>query len=333
MIDARADEAARSVLETFLVPPFGVPYLRLGAPRRPGAASDHFMYWWQAHLVDALIDARRRGSPVVPARLAGRLLAGVFLRNGLRFRNSYFDDMAWMSLAAQRAGARTVRLRRQLERGLSEDFGGGSFWRTDRVYKATAATGPISLFLARAGDRATAARLLDWLRNVVADEDGLFRDGVRHGDGGMEIVPHVFTYNQGPALGTMVELGDEANLDAAARHVSAIARRLTHPGTRVLITHGDGDGGLFTGILTRYLALAAADPRLGKATRATAADLVTATADNLWEGRRRRLRRGRVVTVFPQDTALGDHPHPETVELSTQLQGWLALEAAATLDR
>lgn len=333
MIGARADEAARSVLEAFHQRPLPVPYLRLGAVRRPASPVGRWIYWWQAHLLDNLVDARLRGSRLVDDRLIRRQLAGIYVCNGFRFRNRYFDDMAWLSLAAQRAGSGRVRLRRVLERGITDDFGGGSFWRTDRRYKATAATGPISLFLAREGDDLTAARLLGWLRTVLADEDGLFRDGIRLVDGVPEVNGWVFTYNQGPALGTMLELGDDANLEAAERHVAVVARRLTHGESRVLITHRGGDGGLFTGILTRYLALAATDRRLSGKARSTAGELVTATADNLWRGRERRLRQGRSVTVFPQDTTLGVHEHRWTVELSTQLQAWMALEAAACVAR
>ena len=47
-------------------------------------------------------------------------------------------------------------------------------------------------------------------------------------------------------------------------------------------------------------------------------------------GRERRGFRGRVVTVFPQDTSLKPPTHTDVVELSTQLQAWMAMEAAAT---
>ncbi|AQP46300.1 hypothetical protein BW730_00645 [Tessaracoccus aquimaris] len=331
MSQARADEAARSVLEAFLQRPMSVPYLRLGAVQRPKAPLRRWDYWWQAHLLDCLVDARLRGSRLVDQGLINRQLTGIWVRNGFRYRNHYFDDMAWLSLAAQRAGSRRVRLRKRLESALTPDFGGGSFWRTDREYKATAATGPISLFLARAGQRRQAADLLRWLRLVLADESGLFRDGIRLSNGVPEVTRWVFTYNQGPALGTMLELGDDANLAAAARHIAAVGEHLVRPASRVLITHQSGDGGLFTGILTRYLALAANDSRLPDGTRALAGDLVAATAENLWRGREHRGFRGRVVTVFPQDTSLKPPVHTDVVELSTQLQAWMALEAAATL--
>ena len=323
---ARADEAARSVLDVFVDRP--APFVRLAAVKRPARRIDHWNYWWQAHLLDCLIDATQRDSWAVQPRLMGHLLTGVWLRNGLKFRNRYFDDMAWLSLAAQRLGSSRVRLGGRLRSGITPEFGGGSFWRTDRKYKATAATGPVSLFLAREGDRQTAARLLAWLSTTLADESGLFRDGIKFNGASMEVEPLVFTYNQGPALGTMLELGDEEHLAAATRHVAAVAAHLTRPGSNVLITHGNGDGGLFTGILTRYLALAATDTRLPDDARAEAGAMVLATAENLWETRQRRIWSGRAYTVFSPDAGLGDAQHPPVVELSTQLQAWMVLESA-----
>lgn len=328
---SRADEAARSVLQAFLRAPLRLPYLRLGAEQRPARPFWTWIYWWQAHLLDCVVDARLRGSRHVNAGLVERQLTGIWIRNGLRFRNRYYDDMAWLSLAAQRAGARRVRLGKVLRGGLSAEFGGGSYWRTDREYKAAAATGPISLFLAREGDQRTARELLGWLRSTLADETGLFRDGIRLRDGVPVVEDRVFTYNQGPALGTMLELGDDANLTAAGRHIRAIADQFVLPGTRVLVTHQSGDGGLFTGILTRYVALAAKDERLPGEVRRIATELVAETAENLWAHREHRTIFGTRVSVFPQDTAATPSEGPATVELSTQLQAWMALEAAATL--
>ncbi len=146
------------------------------------------------------------------------------------------------------------------------------------------------------------------------------------------MVPHVFTYNQGPVLATMLELG---RLDEAASHVEAVATHLTHPGSRILRTHGDGDGGLFTGILTRYLALAARDTRLPAETRRKASGLVNGFADALWQGRDIRGWRGTAGDALPRGHDAWRHRGPvaHTVELATQLQAWMALEAAASVGR
>ncbi|MHA6512562.1 glycoside hydrolase family 76 protein [Tessaracoccus sp. Z1128] len=330
----RADEAARSVLALFGGRWAGVPFTYLAATARPGRSSGPWHYWWQAHLLDCLVDARRRGSSMVDERLIGSQIRGIRLRNGGRLRNRYFDDMAWLALAAQRAGRPARGLDRVLRSAITDDWGGGAFWSLDRDVKNTAATGPIALYLARTGHLDEASRLLDWLHEHLADPaSGLFRDGLRlagpHPRERVDLVPHVFTYNQGPVLGLMLALG---RLDEAVRHVDAVAAHLTHPGIRLLRTHGAGDGGLFTGILTRYLALAARDTRLPQHTRSTASLLTSDFGGALWAGRGTRGWRGGDVTVFPQDTsptetAVVGH----TVELAAQLQAWMALEAAATL--
>ncbi len=91
----------------------------------------------------------------------------------------------------------------------------------------------------------------------------------------------------------------------------------------------------------RYLALAANDERLPDTVRTAAARMVRETGDAFWERRRERnIRRGvtgrrRTVTIFswdPRKLAGEAYPPEAAVELSTQLQAWMTLEAAATLD-
>jgi predicted alpha-1,6-mannanase (GH76 family) len=177
----------------------------------------------------------------------------------------------------------------------------------------------------------------------------MYQDGLRIGsDGKVLLEAAIYTYNQGPVLGALLELGGQANLERAAALVDAVARHLTRPAVKasgrtaaVLRCDGTGDGGLFTGILARYLALAATDRRLPGPTRATAAALVTETAQAFWDGRRpvatgERLGRraasqgARVVfSVFPETPAERTYPPGAAIELSTQLQAWMVLEAAA----
>jgi len=110
-------------------------------------------------------------------------------------------------------------------------------------------------------------------------------------------------------------------------------------GGSVLRCEGTGDGGLFTGILCRYLALAAADTRLPQATRATAARLVTDTAEAFWSGRRPvgpseaggRLRGRSIFSIHAARPAAATYPPGAAVELATQLQAWMTLEAAAAV--
>ncbi|MFP5311745.1 MAG: glycoside hydrolase family 76 protein, partial [Actinomycetes bacterium] len=279
---------------------------------RPAAAlALPWHYWWQAHYVDCLVDAGRRelGRGANPAarfngpdrpsagRLASRLVTGIRLRNANTFVNSYYDDMAWLALATlrldrlaedtRRSGRRRNNAVRaslvlQFDAACTDDLGGGTFWSKKRDFKNTPATAPVALFYARTGQRAKAQALLDWLDATLFDpEQGLYLDGARlNPAGGVTVERTVYTYNQGPVLGALLELGGQANLERAVVLVAAVQRRLTVPvdstgfGGTVLRCEGTGDGGLFTGILCRYLALAALDARLPESTRATAARLL-----------------------------------------------------------
>lgn len=349
----RADTASDSVRALYGRRLLGLPGTHLAAVTypcrvRPGP----WHYWWQAHYLDCLVDAGRRESaraardPREPATglssgqasTARRLLHGIWLRNGLHWTNSYYDDMAWLALATHRlqstgdGGGRVIPpLERALASAHTQHLGGGLFWNTARDFKNTPATGPAALFFARRGDTGRAQELVDWLRSNLWDaESGLYLDGIRLASGGAQLEPAVYSYNQGPVLGALLALGGAANIAQAADLVTAVTTRLATGG--VLRTHGGGDGGLFTGILARYLACAALSPALPEAVRRAARVLVTTTADTLWAHRAAPVppltpgKRRRALVIFPEGTG-GEAPAGPT-GLSTQLQAWMILEAA-----
>ncbi|WP_457972601.1 glycoside hydrolase family 76 protein [Arthrobacter sp. D1-17] len=392
----RANEAARSVTRMFGQRLFFLPGTHLAATVRPtgcfGNLTRPWHYWWQAHYLDCLVDAVRRelGQPgqqpaafdgdarLSAGTLASRLVTGIRLRNFFTFVNNYYDDMAWLALSTLRleklaeeesrrpVSRRYARIRKsltlQFDSASTDHLGGGTFWSTKRDFKNTPATAPVALYYARTGNPGKAQALLDWLDARLFDAGrGLYLDGLRIGPGGETTLENaVYTYNQGPVLGALLELGGGRNVERAAVLVDAVARHLTLAGTgtgtgsaagtgggtgpakgMVLRCDGTGDGGLFTGILGRYLALAARDARLPGATRATATRLVTGTAEALWSGRRsvatgealaRHGGPGRLVFSHdPWRPATDTYPPGAAVELSTQLQAWMVLEAAAAV--
>ncbi len=377
---ARAGEASRAVIRLFGRRLFFLPGTHLAATLRPSGRlarlTDPWHYWWQAHYLDCLVDAAGRDSEGGTDRLAARLLSGIHLRNLLTVVNSYYDDMAWLALAtlrldrlgtdgsgtdgrAKRHTTRALRaLARELDSACTADLGGGTFWNKQRDFKNTAATAPAALYYARTGSRIKAQALLDWLDARLYDPDrGLYRDGLRIGSAGdVRLEAAIYSYNQGPVLGALLELGGAANLARAAALVDAVARHLTvPPGTTqrgrasgpgagagagtILRGEGTGDGGLFTGILVRYLALAARDVRLPAAARETAAALILDTAEAFWAGRRTvaagepiaRSGGSLVFSARPEEPASATYPPGTAVELSTQLQAWMTLEAAAAV--
>lgn len=362
----RAAAAASSVRLLFGrrllgVPGTYLPHVALPSPGRLGP----WHYWWMAHFLDCLIDEsereRRAGSPQraeYAGTLARRLLRTIRLRNGMRLPNHYYDDMAWLLLAAQRLErleqyrspssadrrltSSAVRVLADAVRsGESDELGGGLYWNDHRDFKNIAATGPAAIYVARDGARVHAGRLVDWLYATVFDaRSGLFYDGARRGpDGQLLLAREIFTYNQGAVLGALVELADPTSLVRAGALVAAIDEHLARRrGRPILLTHGGHDGGLFTGIAARYLALAARSPNMASAARGRAAALVRSTANALWDGRREhnaQLPGIPPLWVFSPDPALPaaqTQPPIGVIELSTQLQAWMILEAAHTLD-
>lgn len=375
----RANVAARSVTGLFGRRLLFLPGTHLAAVQWPSKHLRNLLhpwhYWWQAHYVDCLVDAGRRelGNGATPTarfngahhpsagRLASRLVTGIRLRNAFTFVNNYYDDMAWLALATHRLQSLAEETRKpgrrrnamvqktltlQFDSASTDDLGGGTFWSKKRDFKNTPATAPVALYYARTGQQAKAQRLVDWLNAVLFDEaQGLYIDGARLNAASEVLVENtIYTYNQGPVLGALVELGGDANLARAVAVIDGVAQHLTvHPAApgssaRILRCDGTGDGGLFTGILCRYLALAAADARLPESARNTAMELVTATADAFWAGRRpagtgaTTAGNGRCLfsihAAQPADTT---YPPGAAVELSTQLQAWMVLEAAAAL--
>lgn len=365
---ARAAAAAASVQGRFGrrllgLPGTHLPHVTYPRPSRLG----RWQYWWLAHYLDCLVDQsvreHRCGRPEqaqYAVALAHRTLRTIRIRNGMRLRNRYVDDMAWLLLAVQRlqqvdpdpSRRRSLTAAaRELSEGVlsgeSSELGGGLYWNDRRDLKNVAATAPAALSCARAGDLPRARRLIEWLYTHLYDpRSGLLLDGLRRGrDGRWHLVRDRFTYNQGVVLGALVELGDPASLSRATDLVHAIDTHLTVPGEpHRLTTHGDDDGGLFTGIAARYLALAARSPSLAEGARSQAAAQVRNTALALWDGRAdqpvpARSRQRRSARGMPDGPLWAFSPDPSVpadpgrpVELSTQLQAWMLLEAAATLD-
>jgi predicted alpha-1,6-mannanase (GH76 family) len=334
---SRAEAAENAVRERHIRRVWALPGTTLGRSGWPPDLGQrlywHWNYWWQAQLLDCLVDAQLRSPSEERERLIGRFVRSIRLRNLGRWTNEYYDDIAWLGLALQRVSAVTgqdVRgalrpISAQLREGWSPDAGGGIWWRRHDDFKNVPANGPAAIFHTRQGDVERGRELTEWMSEWLVDpETGLVWDGLRAGSG--EVVKLIYTYCQGVYLGACLELSE---VDAAERTVLAVARHCAADG--VLSGQGGGDGGLFAGILARYVALAALRLPPGEPA-STARSLVLASADASWTGavdvHGGPLFGAEWLTPAPQLPLPRRHP---VRDLSVQVGAWLLLEAAATL--
>lgn len=278
-----------------------------------GARTWH--YWWHAHLVHALCEAERHRPTAARRRLIGDLLRGITVRTAGTWITPYYDDIAWMALALAEArphGHARARIARVLERAIDPAVGALP-WRTGSVLYNAPANGPAAMVLAPSRHRRSALQLNEWMTTTLDDPGtGLVRDGIEHG----VVRSELWTYNQGVAIGAAVALGDRPRAAAVVRAVE----RWCAADDGLFPAAGGGDGGLFAGILARYLAVAAT--RLDEEDAARARRLVSRNAETLWEGR----RGGR----FAADPRRPARAEGDDLDLSVQLGAWITLEADVT---
>lgn len=372
----RAAAAEEAIAQRHLRRLFGLPGTELGVVSWPAAPTHRLWlewhYWWQAHLIDCLVDAHLRDPRPERVERLRRVTRSHRLRNLTGWTNRYYDDMAWLGLALERADRHAgirhrsglAALTRQVtdawhDREVTDDGTvvriGGLPWRKRDDFVNTPAAGPAAILLARTGRVDRAATMLEWVHTVLHDPaTGLILDGYRPGSG---LVTALYSYCQGVVIGAGVELarrtGDRTVVTRVADLIRAVDRELCRD--HVIAGRGGGDGGLFDGILARYLALAATDlpdngePGAGDARR-LAGDIVLASAAACWEHRATVHPRAdaaalplfghdwTVPAVVPGRGATGQVIDGATIssvvperDLSVQLGAWKLLEAAARL--
>ncbi len=325
--------AAESAVVRRYVHRYGpVAWAHAATPGVAGARTWH--YWWHAHLLHALGDAQRHRPDPRRGRLLRAVHHGITLRTLGRWTTPFHDDVAWMTLALQFCDVhdrRIDRLIRRLDEARDPAVGALPWAVGSSLYNAPA-NGPAAIALAWSARRGTAVDLDAWVAANLDDPGtGLVRDGVEHG----VVRPEVWTYNQGVAIGSALALAEGApDADAREAHearamslVRAVERWCA-PDDGLFPAAGGGDGGLFAGILARYLAEAAewfaANPADDdhRAVSRAARGLVRRNADALWDGR----REGR----FAADPRRPAQSSGDDLDLSVQLGAWMTLEADVT---
>lgn len=356
----RAGTAEAAITTRHFAPLWHLPGTQLGVCGWPPTQSERrfasWNYWWQAHLLDCLVDAQARDPRPERHRRIEHQLHGHRLRNAGRWTNDYYDDMAWLALAIERCGRVAGVERPGALRALTKQFvdaaepryGGAIPWRKHEQFFNAPANGPAGIFLARHGHERQAQAMADWIDQTLIDpETHLVFDGLKEGS----LVRAQYTYCQGVVLGLETELaartGDQRHAARVHRLVAAVGEHMAPGG--VLKGTGGGDGGLFAGITARYLALVATalpgDAAEDKAARDSARQLVLTSAQSAWEFRQTvdgLPLFGADWTATPQiptaEGAVGQFvagavsgsAMPER-DLSVQLSGWMLMEAAHVL--
>ena len=354
----RAGSAEAAVARRHLKPLWHIPGTQLGVvawpPTRDQRLFRTWHYWWQAHLLDCLVDAQVRDPQEHRRDRIERQIRGHRLRNNGSWVDNYYDDMAWLALALERAGrlagveqpSALEKLCDQFVNAWVPEDGGGIPWRKQDQFFNAPANGPAGIFLARYDDRLRRAQQMsDWIEETLIDpETHLVFDGIKAGS----LVRAQYTYCQGVVLGLEVELAvrteDSDHAKRVHRLVAAVRDNMAPDG--VIKGAGGGDGGLFNGITARYLAMAAtALPVNGPddtAARDTARELVLTSAQSAWDNRQTVdglplfgpfwERTAELPATGGQDAqfvagAVNPSSTPER-DLSVQVSGWMLMEAA-----
>ncbi|RVU03030.1 glycosyl hydrolase family 76 [Mucilaginibacter limnophilus] len=303
-----------------------------------------FHYWPNAHALDVLTDAYLRTDDAVYAQRMKALLNGIRETNGNTFINNFYDDMEWLALASLRAYEATNDnafldaanvLWTDIQTGINSNQGGGIAWRKSQLdYKNTPANAPAIIFAARLnavnnndGDLNTAISLYNWLKGKLVDPStGLVWDGI-NGNGDGQISKNLYTYNQGTFVGAALELyqatNDDTYLTDAVRTAMATIKSPEITPGGILKSEGQGDGGLFKGILIRYFTLLAQEEAVPAIDRNELVKFLKYNAETLYTN---GIQRPSLL-ISPDWTK---KPSGST-DLTTQLSGMMLIEAAAKL--
>ncbi|PRY35940.1 putative alpha-1,6-mannanase (GH76 family) [Spirosoma oryzae] len=307
-----------------------------------------FHYWPQAHALDVLTDAYlRTRSPRYLTRM-NEWMDGVRRKNGNTFLNEYYDDMLWNALAMLRVYeathdkkwlTATLTLWEDIKTGWNETMGGGIAWRKgQRYYKNTPANGPAIILAARLhrllrrpADLAWAKRIYNWEKKTLVDAaSGLVYDGINQDNDGKLNTRWKFTYCQGVWIGGAHELykitKDRAYLTDAVKTADLSLTDPTLTTNGLMRDEGKGDGGLFKGVLVRYLTQLVLEPGLDKPRRNRYAAFLRTNAQTLWQ--QGTARPALAFGTFWQRPPAGGH-----TDLPTQLSGIMLLEATSLLER
>ena len=181
------------------------------------AASRHRASLWTfVHVLWAIGDLRRLGAAADGMTDIVNMVDRYRWRGGFaakpRGRRRFFDDDAWLGLAAIHLDDRALAAEALAFVRTGEDPAGGVRWVEDAETRNTCSTASAAWLAVELDDRAFAERAMDWLDATLRTDEGLYRDRL---DGGV-IDPTIWSYNQGAAVAALRLLNRADDATAAA---------------------------------------------------------------------------------------------------------------------
>lgn len=311
------------------------------------AGSTNFNYWPNAHMLDVLVDGYlRTGNDNYVAKMKA-LLRGIKVRNGNTYDNVFNDDMLWLANSSLRAFAATNDqeykdaadfLWERIKLSWSDDvFGGGITWKQDTPKQKNAVSnGPAVILAMRlyeldndADDLVWAKKIYTWQKNNLVDPvNGLVWDNIAEVNGVVTTNKDwVFTYNMGTWIGAGLRLfkatGDQTYLNDALKSARTTLNSPKLVSEGLLRDEGQGDGGLFKGILVRYFTELIEEPTVNSTDHEAFVNFLKYNAQTLY-------KKGIVRPAMFCGSKWNSMPSG-TTDLTTQLSGVMLIEAAAKL--
>lgn len=310
-----------------------------------------FHYWPNAHALDVLVDGyKRTNNPVYLSRMKA-LLQGIKVRNGNTYNNVFNDDMIWLAISSLRAFEATNDAEYKtvakflwdiIKLSWSDNvFGGGITWKQDTPRQKNAVSNAPAAIVAmrlydidkNPEDLVWAKKIYEWQKNNLVDPvTGAVWDNISEQNN--VVVTNkdwVFTYNMGTWIGAGLRLFKETKDPMYLNDALKTARNvLVNPkllSEGLLRDEGQGDGGLFKGILVRYFTEIIENPAVSANDKKVFVNFFKFNAQTLY---RKGITRptmfcGNNWKVAP---AVGTN-----TDLTTQLSGVMLIEAAAKLEK
>jgi len=309
-----------------------------------------FHYWPNAHVLDVLVDGYlRTGDENYKAKMKA-LVQGIKVKNGNTYNNVFNDDMIWLASSCLRAYKATNDqeykdvadyLWGRIKLSWSDVFGGGITWKQDSPKQKNAVSNAPAAIVAmrlyeidnKAEDLEWAKKIYAWQKaNLVDPLNGLVWDNISETNGVITTNKDwVFTYNMGTWIGAGLRLykatNDQAYLDDAVKCGRTVMTSPKLVSEGLLRDEGQGDGGLFKGILVRYFTELTQQPTINATDKEKFSEFLKFNATTFYKKGifRPSMYSGNNWKVAP---AVGAN-----TDLTTQLSGVMLIEAAAKLDK